>query len=199
MLSIAISEKRLDADLAAGVLACPGCGGRLSRWGYARSREVRMRDGVRSVTPRRALCAGCDATHVLSPLWSVPRQRDGAEVIGEALLLTVRGEGHRRIARRLGRPPGTVRGWVRAARARAESLRACGVRWAYALDPGELVAVTPAGSELGDAVEAIMLAARAHARYRSAVAAAAPTVSFRAPLNRTGQRSRSGLWLGVHR
>jgi hypothetical protein len=31
----------------------------------------------------------------------------------------------------------------------------------YALDPGELTAVTPAGSELGDAVEAIMLAVRA--------------------------------------
>ena len=36
------------------------------------------------------------------------------------------------------------------------------MRWAYALDPGELVAVTPAGSELGDAVEAIMLTVRAH-------------------------------------
>jgi hypothetical protein len=31
------------------------------------------------------------------------------------------------------------------------------MRW----DPGELTAVTPAGSELGDAVEAIMLAVRA--------------------------------------
>jgi hypothetical protein len=35
------------------------------------------------------------------------------------------------------------------------------VRWAYALDQEQLVAVTPAGSELGDAVEAIMLAVRA--------------------------------------
>jgi hypothetical protein len=161
VLSIAVSAQQLEADLAAGVLACPDCRGRLSRWGFARSREVRLRDGVQSVTPRRACCGGCGATHVLCPSWSVPRRRDGAEVIGEALRLAARGEGHRRIARRLDRPPGTVRGWLRAARARAESLRGCGVRCAYALDPGELVAVAPAGCELGDAVEAMMLAARA--------------------------------------
>ncbi|MDQ6777240.1 MAG: DUF6431 domain-containing protein [Actinomycetota bacterium] len=161
MLSIAISAQQLEAALAAGELACPDCRGRLSRWGYARSREVRTRDGVRSLRPRRACCQGCGATHVLCPSWSVPRRRDGAEVIGEALALAARGAGHRRIARRLGRPPGTVRGRLRAARARSESLRACGVRWAYALDPEQLFAVAPAGSELGDAVEAIMLAVRA--------------------------------------
>jgi hypothetical protein len=160
MLSIAISQQRVEADLASGALACPDCGGRLSPWGFASAREVRMRDGVRSLRPRRASCCGCGTTHVLVPAWSVPRRRDGAEVIGEALALAVRGDGHRRIARRLGRPPGTVRGWLRAGRARAESLRACGARWAHALDP-ELGAVTPAGSELGDAVEAIMLAVRA--------------------------------------
>lgn len=160
MLVIAISPERLEADLAAGVLACPGCGWRLSRWGFARSREVRTLDGVRSVRPRRASCRACDTTHVLVPSWSVPRHRDAAEVIGHALGLAAGGVGHRRIAQRLGRPPGTVRGWLRAARARAESLRACGARWACALDP-ELGSVTPAGSGLGDAVEAIMLAVRA--------------------------------------
>jgi transposase-like protein len=161
MLSIMLSEQRLEADLAAGAIGCPGCGGRLSPWGFARSREVRMlHGGVRSLRPRRASCEACGATHVLTPAWSVPRRRDGAEVIGQALAQAARGDGHRRIARRLGRPPGTVRGWLRAARARAGSLRACGVRWAYSLD-GELGAVTPAGSELGDALEAIMLAVRA--------------------------------------
>lgn len=91
----------------------------------------------------------------------MPGRRDGAEVIGEALRLAAGGQGHRRIARRLDRPPGTVRGWLRAARARAGSLRECAVRWAYTMDPCALEAVTPAGSELGDAVEAIMLAVRA--------------------------------------
>jgi hypothetical protein len=160
MLSIVINQERLEAELAAGKLACPGCSGRLSPWGYARSREVRVLDGVRSLTPRRACCRGCGATHVLSPSWSVPRRRDGAEVIGDALRLAAGGEGHRKIACTLGRPPGTVRGWLRAARTRADSLRACGATWACALDP-EIGAVTPTGSELGDAVETIMLAVRA--------------------------------------
>jgi hypothetical protein len=115
---------------------CPDCSGRLSPWGFARSREVRTLDGVRRLRSRRASCGACDATHVLCPSWSVPRRRDSAE-IGEALRLAAGGQGHRRIARRLDRPPGTVRGWLRAARARAEHLRACAVRWTYTLDPGE--------------------------------------------------------------
>jgi hypothetical protein len=97
---------------------------------------------------------------VLLAAWAIPRRRDGAEVIGQALALASQGVGHRVIARRLRRPPGTVRGWLRAARRRAPSLRACATRWAYALDP-ELGAVAPAGSELGDAVEALAIAARA--------------------------------------
>ena len=97
---------------------------------------------------------------MISPAWLVPRRRDGAEVIGEALHLAVGGVGHRTIARRLERPPGTVRGWLRAARRRSESLRACANRWRCALDT-QTEAVTPAGGPLGDAVEAIMLAVRA--------------------------------------
>jgi hypothetical protein len=102
-------------------------------------------------------------THVLSPAWLVPRRRDGAQVIGEALSMAAQGVGHRLIAERLGRPAGTVRGWLRAARRRAESLRGCATRCAVALDP-ELGPVVPAGSALGDAVEAIMLAVRAWVR-----------------------------------
>jgi hypothetical protein len=51
------------------------------------------------------------------------------------MLLRSRAAGHRALAERLGRPPGTVRGWLRAGRARAELLRRSGARWAYALDP----------------------------------------------------------------
>lgn len=160
MLSIAITLERVEAALAAGQLACPDCSEPLSPWGYARSREVRLLHETRSVTPRRARCAPCETTHVLSPAWLVPRRRDGAEVIGEALRLAAGGAGHRAIARDLGRPAGTVRGWLRAARRRAESLRACGTRWMCALDP-EVGPTLPAGSELGDAVEAMMHAVRA--------------------------------------
>jgi hypothetical protein len=160
MLSIAISSRRLETLLASGQLACPACSGPLSPWGFARSREVRMLSGTRSLRPRRACCDACGATHVLCPSWSVPRRRDGAEVIGEALGLAAVGIGHRRIAGRLERPPGTVRGWLRVGRTRAESLRACATKLAVALDP-EPATITPAGSGLGDAVEAIMLAVRA--------------------------------------
>jgi hypothetical protein len=90
----------------------------------------------------------------------VPRRRDSSEVIGEALRLAALGDGHRRIASRVGRPHGTVRGWLRAARGRSLSLRECASRWLIALDP-EPAAVCPAGSELGDTIEAIMLAVRA--------------------------------------
>ncbi len=121
-----------------------------------------MLSGVRSVRPRRARCGPCEATHVICPAWSVPRRRDGAEVIGEALRQAAHGDGHRTIARRLGRPPGTVRGWLRAGRRRVELLRCVGVRWACALD-GEQGAILPAGSALGDAVEALATAARAWA------------------------------------
>ena len=160
MLFVAITQERVEAALAARELACPACSGRLSPWGHARSRDVRLRDEVRSVTPRRARCQTCGCTHVLSPSWSVPRRRDGAQVIGEALRLAADGMGHRPIALRLGRPAGTVRGWLRAANARAESLRACATKWVVALDL-ELVAITPAHSGLRDALEAIMLAVRA--------------------------------------
>ena len=151
MLIIAVTSQQLEAELAAGAVACPDCGEQLSRWGFGRSREVRMAHGTRQLTPRRTICAGCQTTHVLCPAWSLPRRRDAAAVIGQ---------GHRPIAARLGRPPATVRGWLRAARARAACLRACASRWAYALDACQ-GPVTPAGSELGDAIEAIMLAARA--------------------------------------
>jgi hypothetical protein len=160
MLLIAITPERVEAALTAGELACPRCSRPLSPWGFARSREVRLLDGVRSVRPRRTRCLACESTHVLSPAWLVPRRRDGTEVIGGALRLAAGGAGHRVITRRLERPAGTVRGWLRASRLRAENLRTCASRWAVALDP-EMGAVAPAGSELGDVVEAITLAVRA--------------------------------------
>ena len=61
----------MEADLAAGRLCCPRCGGPLARWGFARERQVRMLDGVRMVRPRRAYCQRCEATHVLLPATSL--------------------------------------------------------------------------------------------------------------------------------
>lgn len=144
----------------AGRVACPDCGGRLARWGFAQPRVIRTREGQRTLRPRRARCAGCERTHVLLVSWALPRRRDSAAVIGAALASGARGVGHRPIAAGLGRPAGTVRGWLRRARERCEPIRASATGWAYALD-ASLGAILPAGGPLADAVEAIATAARA--------------------------------------
>ncbi|MHB1783765.1 MAG: helix-turn-helix domain-containing protein, partial [Acidimicrobiales bacterium] len=71
---------------------------------------------------------------MLLPAWCLPRRRDAAEVVLKALRAKADGDGHRRIAERLGRPPGTVRGWLRRATQLTEELRTMATRWAYALD-----------------------------------------------------------------
>lgn len=160
MLVVATNPVQVEAQLAAGRFACPGCGERLSPWGFTGWRSVRTRDGYRRFRLRRTACGGCGVTHVLVPAWVTARRRDVAEVIGSALAMATQGAGHRRIAARLDRPPETVRGWLRCARRHAQALRTSGVRWWFALDPAPLP-VQPAESELGDAVEAMMLAVRA--------------------------------------
>jgi hypothetical protein len=170
VLATILDPDILEADLAAGRLCCPGCDGPLARWGFARERAVRMLDGLRSVRPRRAYCRACETTHVLLPAWSVARRRDAAEVIGEALLAKAQGAGHRTIATRLGRPPGTVRGWLRAFSRRAEAVGSCARRWAHAIEAAE--AHRPAGGSLfADAVDALGTAARACRRQLATRAA----------------------------
>jgi hypothetical protein len=59
---------RVDADLAAGALACPRCPGVLRPWSWAAVRRVRQLDGVMlAVRPRRARCSSCHGTQVLLP------------------------------------------------------------------------------------------------------------------------------------
>jgi len=161
VLAMIVEPDVMEADLAAGRLCCPGCEGPLACWGFARERQVRMLDGVRTVRPRRAYCQRCEATHVLLPAWAVPRRRDGAEVIGEALLAKAQGLGHRRIAARLARPPATVRGWLRAFARRAEIVATSARRWTHAIDVLELDHRRAPGSPLGDAVDALGIVARA--------------------------------------
>ncbi|MFI9723302.1 DUF6431 domain-containing protein [Streptomyces sp. NPDC052396] len=104
-------------------MRCPRCGAALAPWGYGRRRQVRGAHGARlSVRPRRARCSKCATTHVLlaDSLW--PRRADTAEVIGTALELSALGMGHRKIAARLGRAEGTVRGWIRRFARRAKAI-----------------------------------------------------------------------------
>jgi hypothetical protein len=62
-------------------------------------------------------------THVLLPVWCLSRRADAGAVIGAALEGAAAGSGHRRVARLLGRPVPTVRGWLRRFAARAEAVR----------------------------------------------------------------------------
>lgn len=41
MLTVSDDLVRVDCDLAAGRLCCPGCAGVLRRWGWARVRTIR--------------------------------------------------------------------------------------------------------------------------------------------------------------
>ncbi|MDQ2896188.1 MAG: DUF6431 domain-containing protein [Actinomycetota bacterium] len=142
------------------MLGCPGCGGVLGPWAWARRRVVRCRAGGVVLVPRRARCRGCAGTHVLLPDFALLRRRDEVVVIGAAIEANVRGEGHRRIAGRLGVAKDTVRGWLRRFAVDREAIRAHFTRWAFALDP-EIGAVGPAGGDTADALEAIAVAVRA--------------------------------------
>jgi hypothetical protein len=97
---------------------------------------------------------------VLLPDSCLLRRRDSVEVIGSALVKHASGIGHRQIADRLGRPPSTVRGWLRRFRRRANELAGFLVQWflslATAADPP-----TPSGSPVGDVIEAVGLATKA--------------------------------------
>lgn len=114
---IAADPNRAEADLQAGKLACPDCGGQLRGWSYAQARRVRqLTGGDLVVRPRRVRCRTCARTQVILPASCLPRRADATEVIGNALHANASGHGHRRIAVDLGRSPSTVRRWLRAVR-----------------------------------------------------------------------------------
>ena len=147
--------------LARRKLRCPDCGQALKPWGRARERTVRELGGVLvTVRPDRARCTGCDVTHVVLDAGLLPRRAYSACLIDQALIAAAHGRGHCPIARELGVPCGTVRGWVRRARRSACTLRAAGVQAVVALDPEALPARDRPG-ELAYALDALGAAAMA--------------------------------------
>lgn len=160
MLPVADDPRRVEHELAAGVLACPDCGGQLGPWGWAR--ELRARRS-RSLRPRRSRCRACGSTHVLVATCGLLRRRDAIEVIGAALLAKQAGQGHRAIADMVGVPASTVRGWLRRFTARAEELRVMATVWALSVD-SMYPRIEPRGSPFADALAALGLAAAATVR-----------------------------------
>jgi hypothetical protein len=158
----------VERQLAGGELACPACGGALGGWGSAAGRVVRVLGGAGvRLRPRRSRCRQCGKTHVLLPAWCLLRRADEAGVIGAALEAAAAGGGHRSVARALGRPASTVRGWLRRFAGRAEPVRAFFTVLLARTDPGP---VMPAG------VAGLVAAAV------SAIAGAAVAVAARWPL-----------------
>jgi transposase-like protein len=151
---------RVEDDLARGALACPRCGGVLRPWAFAAARRVRQLDGSAwTVRPRRARCSACRCTQVLLPGSLLPRRADTVDVIGAALVARAGGHGWRRIAADLGRPPATVRRWLRAARGpHLAWLRRRGVEYAALLDREVLTELAAQPTELGDALVALAAA-----------------------------------------
>lgn len=160
MLIVGSDPVRVEEELVAGAIGCPCCSGALAPWSFARRRSLRGEHGPVMVRPRRGRCRSCGSTHVLLPDLALLRRVDAVEVIGRALMAKASGSGHRRIAEQLGRPPSTVRGWLRRFVAVAARVAAHFTAWAHALDPN-LGPVSPAGGVLADAVEAVGVAARA--------------------------------------
>lgn len=160
MLIVRSDPERVEADLVSGVVGCPSCGGVLVRWGFARWRVLRSESGPVALRPRRARCRLCRSTHVLLPDGVLARRVDSVGVIGAALTAAAAGGGHRKVAEVVARPASTVRGWLRRFRAAAARVAAHFWGWAHRLDP-MLGPVSPAGSLVADAVEAIGVAARA--------------------------------------
>jgi len=163
VLTVGNDAAGVERMLEEGSLGCPVCGGRLARWGYARPRVI-FGPGRRGrvVRPRRSRCAACRVTHVLLPARLLARRPDEAGVIGAALAAAARGRGHRRIARELGVPEDTVRGWLRRAAGRAGQVREVFTRVAAAVS-ADPVPLEPAGLPLADAVVAVAAAAAAAA------------------------------------
>ncbi|MDN4519044.1 helix-turn-helix domain-containing protein [Mycolicibacterium sp. jd] len=159
MVTVEVDPVHVESRLVGGAIACPAClDGVLAGWGYARARHVEGLDDP--VRPRRARCRSCLVTHVLLRVTMLLRRAYAAERIWIALSARAEGIGHRGIAARLQVPPATVRGWLRRAGQRLESMRT----WFVTVAVRTGIDVTiPDGLGCGwrDAEAAVMVAASA--------------------------------------
>jgi hypothetical protein len=187
VLTVNADRVVVERQLAGGELACPSCGGVLGGWGHGAERRVRVLAGPAVlVRPRRSRCRGCGGTHVLLPVWCLLRRADATAVIGAALVAAAAGAGFRVIARMLGRPAETVRGWLRRFASRAEAVR---VFFTVLLAQTSPDPVMPAGPVAGPAA-----AVAAVAGVAAAVAQRWPLVG-QAPVWAAASAASGGLLL----
>jgi hypothetical protein len=141
---------------------------------------------------------------VLLPVIALLRRADVVSVIGAALLAKAAGAGHRTIAVVLGRPAGTVRGWLRSFARNAPALRGWFSVLLAGVDPDPMPPAA-SGSAFTDALAALWATADAAGRrwpelvtlspWRLAAAATHGQLIFpagsRSPIN------TSRLWAAV--
>lgn len=115
------------------------------------------------VVPASGIVAvvSCSQTHILLPSWCAPRRADALEVIGTGLAAALGGAGCVRIGADLGLPPGTVRGWLRRLRSRAEEMRCFAMFQLTRIGGTDPALPGPAASPLHDALNAVAAAAHA--------------------------------------
>lgn len=121
MITVGVNSVVVEEDLAAGRVLCPDCSGPVARWGWARVRGIH---GLGRIRPRRGRCGGCGVTHVLLPIVMLARRGYSAQIIVDVLTFKSRGWGHRRVAKTVGIPAATVRGWIRRMGSRLDGVRA---------------------------------------------------------------------------
>lgn len=155
VLTVGVDAARVEDRLVEGELMCPGCGGSLRPWGWARTRMLRDESGLVVVRPRRSRCGECGGSHVLLPVFALVRRADVVSVIGAALARAAAGAGARRAAAVVGRPVETVRGWLRRFAGRCEQVR---ITFTALLVDAGVDPVPPAAtsSAFADAVAAIV-------------------------------------------
>jgi hypothetical protein len=127
---------------------------------------------------------------VLLPVVALVRRADLVEVIGAALAARAAGAGFRAAAAGVGRPEGTVRGWLRRFAARAEAVRVAFTALLVGVGPDPVVPAA-AGSGVADAVAALVGAAGAVAARWPVLGVVSPWVAASAV---TGGRLLAPSW-----
>jgi hypothetical protein len=134
---------------------------------------------------------------VLLPVNALVRRADEAVVIGAGMVLAAAGWGHRRIAAWLGRPAGTVRGWVRRMRERAQVLRVGFTELLVAVDPDPVVP-DPGGTALAVAFAVIGAGAPATARRWGVAVSGLSAWELAAAVTSGGLLTPTGLVVSIN-
>jgi uncharacterized membrane protein len=134
---------------------------------------------------------------VLLPVNALVRRADEVVVIGAGVVLAAAGWGHRRIAARLDRPAGTVRGWVRRMRERAQVLRLGFTGLLVAVDPDPVVP-DPGGGALAEAVAVLVAAALATVRRWGAAVSGLSVWELAAAVTSGGLLSPTGSVVSIN-